>query len=55
VQTDAVAIPPPRWSISDATGEIELLPEIAVIEVPAVTIEPLPGNDVDEKVGGTDD
>jgi hypothetical protein len=54
-QADHLTIPPERWSINSATGEIALLPEIAAIELPAVTIELLPGTVSDDKAGGTDD
>jgi len=55
VQTDELTVPPARWAISEITGEIEPLPEIAAIDVPAVTIELLPGTESEDKVGGSDD
>jgi hypothetical protein len=55
VQRHDVTIPPARWPVDDVTGEIEPLPEIAVIELPAVTIEPLPQAAGEDKVGGTDE
>jgi hypothetical protein len=54
VQTNDLTIPPAGWRVSETTGEIEPLPEIAAIELPAVTIEPLPMAEED-KVGGTDE
>ena len=39
------AVPPAGWpAVNDETGELLPLPEIAAIEVPAVTIDPLPGS-----------
>ena len=54
IQTDEPTVPPARWTVSETTGEIEPLPEIAAIELPAVTVDPLPMA-TGEDVGGTDE
>jgi hypothetical protein len=55
IQTNDLTIPPARWAVSETTGEIEPLPEIAAIELPAVTVEPLPAATGQDDVGGTDE
>jgi hypothetical protein len=55
IQTDDPTIPPARWTVSETTGEIEPLPEIAAIELPPVTVEPLPTATGQDDVGGTDE
>ncbi len=55
IQTDDLTMPPARWTVSETTGEIEPLPEIAAIELPAVTVDPLPTATGEDDVGGTDE